>query len=118
MIGPHVHMGPIKKVKLEKVLQIPELNIKVCCNKVVKVWEGQVIKGSNIEEIVGILKLRSGWEGDHFKLGTTILMIRLTFKTSSFCVSIIIFSNSSGLPPTFLHLFFLVFAPFVLVEHK
>ena len=50
-----------KKVKLEKVLQIPELNIKVCCNEVVKVWEGQVVEGSDIEEIVGILKLRSGW---------------------------------------------------------
>ena len=45
----------------EKVLQIPELNIKVCCNKVVKVWEGQVVEGSDIEEIVEILKLRSGW---------------------------------------------------------
>ena len=61
-----------KKVKLEKVLQIPELNIKVCCNKVVKLWKGKVVEGSDIEEIVEILKGGVDGEGNNFTLKMTI----------------------------------------------
>ena len=36
---------------------LPELNIQVCCYEVVQVWEGKVVEGRDVEEVVRILHI-------------------------------------------------------------
>ena len=35
----------------------PELNVKVCCNQMIKVRKGKVVEWGDVEEIVGILNI-------------------------------------------------------------
>ena len=36
----------------------PELNVKVCCNQMIKVRKGKVVEWGDVEEIVGILNIQ------------------------------------------------------------